>query len=75
MKLAYRISKEGQITVPLQLLNLVGLCPDDEVDITATKRGLEIRKVPTEQDPIERVFGIWGNGGSTDDYIKFIRPD
>lgn len=49
------------------------LHPNDEVDITATARGLLIRKLPVESDPVEQVYGIWGKGGNADDYMKAVR--
>ena len=68
-----RISKSRQITIPQELLDRCGLSADDEVDITATARGLLIRKAPVEGDPVEQVYGIWGKGGNTDDYMKVVR--
>ena len=50
-----------------------GMRPNDEVDITVTARGLLIRKLPVEKDPVERVYGIWGTGRNTDDYMEEVR--
>lgn len=68
-----RISKDGQIIIPRELLQICGLQPDDEVDISATHAGLQIRKLPVERDPVKQVYGIWGTGGSTEEYMQSIR--
>ena len=44
-----------------------------EVEITPTKQGLLIQKRITAQHPVERIYGILGQGGNTDDYIEEIR--
>ena len=44
-----------------------------EVKVTHTDKGLLIQKRATAQHPVERVYGILGHGGSTDDYISEIR--
>ena len=71
--MTFRISKSRQITIPQELLDQFDLHPNDEVDITATSRGLLIRKLPVESDPVEQFYGIWGTGGNADDYMKAVR--
>ena len=71
--MALRISKDRVITIPQHLLDECELRPDDEIEITATSAGLLIRKLAAEKDPIERAYGIWGLGVSTDEYMKDIR--
>jgi hypothetical protein len=44
-----------------------------EVAITPTDEGLLIQKRAAVKHPVERVYGILGAGGSTDDYIEEIR--
>ena len=68
-----RISRSRQVTIPQELLDRCGLSADDEVDITAMARGLLIRKLPVERDPVEQVYGIWGKAGNTDDYMQAVR--
>ena len=71
--MSVRISKDGQIIIPQELLEECGLQPDDEVDIFPTRGGLQIRKLPVEHDPVKKVYGIWGTGGSTEEYMQSIR--
>ena len=47
--------------------------PNVEVDITPTDEGLLIRRRPAEQHPVDRVYGILGRRGNSDDYIEEIR--
>lgn len=68
-----RISEQGQITIPKHLRERFGMHHNVEVEITPTERGLLIQKRTTDQHPVERVYGILGRGGNTDDYIEEIR--
>ena len=44
-----------------------------EVEITPTEDGLLIRKRTTAEHLFERVYGLLGHGGSTDEYLEEIR--
>lgn len=68
-----RISERGQITIPKRLRDRFGMHHDVEVVITATEQGLLIQKRAAAQHPVERVYGILGSGGNTDEYIEEIR--
>ncbi len=68
-----RISERGQITIPKHLRERFGMYHNVEVEITPTEKGLLIQKRTTAQHPVERVYGILGRGGSTDEYIEEIR--
>ena len=75
-----RISKEGQITIPIILLERYGITPDvDEVEIDITDEGLLIRKRNPELDPIDAIYGTASNGwvaktyGSADEYMSDVR--
>ncbi len=68
-----RISEHREITIPQEFLDRSGLRPNDEVDITPTERGLLISKSPVKRDAIESVYGCWGSGGNTDDYMNEVR--
>ena len=67
-----RISEEGQIIIPKHLREYCGFTSDVEVQIVLADGGLLIRKRP-EHDPIDAVYGILGEGGSTDEYMSEIR--
>lgn len=47
--------------------------PDVEVEITPTEHGLLIQKRTLTRHPVERVYGVLGRRGSTDDYLEAIR--
>ena len=68
-----RISERGQITIPKSLRERFGMTHNVEVEITPTDRGLLIEKRTTEEHPVERIYGILGQGGNSDDYIEEIR--
>ena len=73
-----RISERGQITIPKHLRERFGLHPGVEVVITPAENGLLIHKRLAGQIPVDRVFGILGNGAlgegvTVDDYIEEIR--
>ena len=67
------ISERGQITIPKVLRDRFGLNHNVEVEITPTDEGLLIRKRTTAQHPVECVWAILDDAGSTDDYIEEIR--
>ena len=68
-----KISERGQITIPKRLRDRFGMHRDVEVEITPTENGLLIQKRATAQLPVDRIYGILGSGGNTDEYIEEIR--
>ena len=68
-----RISERGQITIPKCLRERFGLNHNVEVELTPTEGGLLIQKRTVARHPVESVFAILSDGGSTDDYIEEIR--
>ena len=68
-----RVSERGQITIPKPLRDRFGMNPDLEVEITPTEEGLLIQKRTSARHPVDRVYGVLGRSGSTDDYIEKIR--
>ena len=68
-----RISERGQITIPKRLRDRFGMNHNVEVEMIPTERGLLIQKRTTAEHPVDRVYGILGRGGVTDDYIEEIR--
>ena len=68
-----RISERGQITIPKRLRDRFGMNHNVEVEMTATPDGLLIQKRTAAKHPVERVYGILGGGGSTDDYLDEVR--
>ena len=68
-----RISERGQITIPESLRDRYGMNHNVEIEITAVEQGLLIQKRTTGKHAVQRVYGILGGGGNTDDYIENIR--
>lgn len=67
-----RISRKGQITIPGELRDRFGMNHNVEVELVPTEEGLLIRK-KTAGHPVDRVYGILGTAGNTDDYLEEIR--
>ena len=65
-----QISERGQITIPKPLRERFGMNHNVEVDITLDHL---IRKRTTAEHPVDRVYGLLGHGGNTDDYLEEIR--
>ncbi|MDE2945419.1 MAG: AbrB/MazE/SpoVT family DNA-binding domain-containing protein [Gemmatimonadota bacterium] len=68
-----RISERGKITIPRELRDRYGLNGNVEVELVPTEEGLLLRKKTVARHPVDRVYGILGTGGNTDDYIDEIR--
>ena len=68
-----RISERGQITIPKKLRDRYGLHRNVELQATPTEGGVLIHKRLTGKEAVDRVYGILGTGGSTDEYLAEIR--
>jgi AbrB family looped-hinge helix DNA binding protein len=67
------ISERGQITIPKSLRDRYGLRQGVEVEFVPEDGGIRLHKVRGTDHPVDRVLGVLGTGGSTDDYIEEIR--
>ncbi len=68
-----RVSERGQVTIPKKLRDRYGMHHDVEVEMAPTEGGVLIRKRTGAEHPVDRVYGILGTGGSTDEYMAEIR--
>ena len=68
-----RISERGQVTIPKSLRDRFGMNHSVEVEMTPTQRGILIHKRTTGEHPVDRVYGLLGTGGITDEYLEEIR--
>ena len=68
-----RISERGQITIPKKLRDRYGMHHNVEVELAPTEDGILIRTRTGGEHPVDRVVGIIGTGGSTDEYMAEIR--
>ncbi|MBA4181193.1 MAG: AbrB family transcriptional regulator [Anaerolinea sp.] len=67
------VSEKGQVTIPKKLRDELGIKPGQVLDFVREDGRLVIEKAPAD-DPIARIWGILGEGRSTDEYMAFIRP-
>jgi len=67
------ISSQGQITVPVELRDLLGLRPGTVVVFEKHPRGALLRKGTVGSHPVDRVFGSLDLGASTDTALGRLR--
>lgn len=67
------ITERGQITLPKELRDRLGLKPGTTVQFKATGKGILIQKGSREGNPFQEVFGIIHDRQSTDDYLRKVR--
>ena len=68
-----RISERGQVTIPKTLRDRFGMNHRVEVEMTPTPKGILIHKRTAGEHPVDRVYGLLGTGGNTDEYLEEIR--
>ncbi len=74
-----RITSKGQVTIPLEIREKLGLLPDTEVEFTLDKDGVRLTKAKHPgprsrmREHIERVRGTLRTGKSTDELMKLLR--
>ncbi len=70
------VSEKGQITVPKQLRERLGIRAGDRLELTEEEGRLVARKA-VASDPVAAVYGILDSTQSTDETIRALRgaPD
>lgn len=70
------VSEKGQVTIPKAVRDRLGIRPGTELEFEADRGRLVGRKVITE-DPVDAVYGILRDEGSTDEVMERLRgkPD
>jgi antitoxin PrlF len=66
------VSEKGQVTIPKQLRDRLGIAPGQELDFTDEDGRLVARKT-TERDPVDAVYGILTLPGGSDEMIDELR--
>jgi AbrB family looped-hinge helix DNA binding protein len=70
------VSEKGQVTIPKQLRDRLGIRPGQALEFTEERGRLVATKAPAE-DPVASVFGILELGRPTDEVVADLRstPD
>ena len=67
------ISSKGQITVPVEIRNKLGLYPGTVVTFEITSKGALLRKGTLGKHPVDQFYGILNSKRTTDDLIEQFR--
>ena len=67
------ISSKGQITVPVEIREKLGLLPGTEVTFEITNSGALIRKGRKGDHPVDRIAGILRSARSVDELMDEMR--
>ena len=68
-----KVSERGQVTIPKNLREELGMNQNVEVEFVLTDQGLLLKKRVSTAHPLETVFGSFVGLGSTDEFIEAIR--
>lgn len=60
-----RVTSKGQVTIPKEVREELGIRPGDEVEFVATDEGYRIRK-EVDENPFEK----WRGASETDDSVE-----
>jgi antitoxin PrlF len=66
------VSEKGQVTIPKQMRDRLGIVPGQELDFTDEDGRLIARKVQ-DRDPVNAVYGILGLPSGSDATIHELR--
>jgi AbrB family looped-hinge helix DNA binding protein len=70
-----RVTTKGQVTIPKQVRDDLGIRPGDEVDFVRTNGGYQVQKITTE-DPFLKWYGYLKHlGKTTDELMREIRGE
>lgn len=67
------ISTKGQVTIPVQVRNQLGLRPGTPVTFDLRERDVILRKGSPGQHPVDRVFGTLRLQGPVDTLLDEMR--
>ena len=68
------VSEKGQVTIPKQVRDRLGIRPGQVLDFRA-ERGRLIAVKAASEETVESVFGILDLGTSTDEAMKLLRGE
>jgi AbrB family looped-hinge helix DNA binding protein len=67
------ISSKGQVTVPVEVRQRLGLRPGTRVEFELRPDGALLRRVVPAEHPVDRVYGILDLGRSVDEVLTEMR--
>ena len=67
------ISSKGQVTVPVEVRDKLGLSPGTEVEFELRRNGVLLRKGGGVRHPVDRVFGLIELPAPVDQIIAEMR--
>jgi len=67
------ISAKGQVTVPVEVRNRLGLVPGTPVEFQLREGEVVLRKGVRAEHPVDRVYGILKLDKSVDDLLDDMR--
>ncbi|MGM4982162.1 MULTISPECIES: AbrB/MazE/SpoVT family DNA-binding domain-containing protein [Rhizobium] len=77
-----RVTEKGQVTIPKEIRDRLGIGPGSEVDFIASGSGAMLVKIAEASDPAIRDFDDWLGrvggtmdlgGMTTDEFMEFLR--
>ena len=68
------VSEKGQVTIPKALRDRLGIRAGQVLEFQAERGRLVARKV-TAEDPVDAVYGVLGERGSSDEVIQRLRGE
>jgi AbrB family looped-hinge helix DNA binding protein len=74
-----KISTDGQVTIPPEIRERLGLLPDTEVELTVVDGGVMVRKVQEKlgdfRSFLDSIRGTLKGGMTTDEVMALTRGD
>ena len=67
------ISSKGQVTVPVEVRDKLGLSPGTEVEFELRRNGVLLRKGGGVRHPVDRVFGLIELPAPVDEILAEMR--
>ena len=67
------ISSKGQVTVPVEVRDKLGLSPGTEVEFELRRNGVLLRKGGGARHPVDRVFGLIELPAPVDEILAEMR--
>jgi len=67
-----KVTSKGQVTIPIELRNIIGIKPGSYIEIKETAAGYVIEK-QVDDECLKKYVGILNSKANSDDIIKELR--